>query len=372
MTDEGRTNETVTRHEHRFEWDALRRLKVPIGLLLVVFFLRPLVSNSLLLGYGQIANDMLIWMLFVASFNLLLGYTGLLSFGHAIFLGVSAYSVAIGIAKFGAPYVIAAPVAVVLAGGVAYVIARLIVHKGEIYFAMLTLAFAKAVHFVANYDPAGLTGGAQGLSDDTLPAFIETYRGQTLVTLGGFSFDWYYAVGFVFLVGMLALWQVVRSPFGRALVAIRENEELARTMGMDTRRYKVWAFTLSGMFAGVAGVLIEINDQGAVLSLLSIGTSGDAILMAVLGGANYFFGPLAGVFIWSFTKEYLTSFQTLHVPLSEFPIFSVELSGVLTYWQFLLGLLFVIAVLVAPREGVWGLIKRSIESAYDRLRGVKR
>lgn len=372
MTDEPRTNETTERLGRHFEWDALGRLKVPLGLLLVVLLLRPVVSNSLLLGYGQIANDMLIWMLFVASFNLLLGYTGLLSFGHGIFLGVGAYGVAIGIAKSGAPYVVAAPIAIIVAGGVAYVIARLIVHKGEIYFAMLTLAFAKAVHFVANYNPAGLTGGAQGLSDDTLPAFVETYRGQTLVTLGGFSFDWYYAVGFVFLVGMLALWQIVRSPFGRSLVAIRENEDLARAMGMNTRRYKVWAFTLSGVFAGIAGVLIEINDHGAVLSLLSIETGGNAILMTVLGGANYFFGPLAGVFIWLFTEEYLTSFEALHLPLTEFSVFSVNLSGVLTYWHFLFGLLFVIAVLVAPREGVWGLAKRGIESAHDRFRRTKR
>ncbi|GAA0243475.1 branched-chain amino acid ABC transporter permease [Haladaptatus pallidirubidus] len=371
MTDEPRTNETIKRTENRFDVSSIRRFSVPIGLFLIVVLLRPLVSHPLVLGYGQIATTMLIWMLFVASFNLLLGYTGILSFGHAIFLGAGAYGVAIGIAKFSAPYAIAAPVAIAVAGVIAYLIARLIVHKGEIYFAMLTLAFAKSVHFIANYNPEDLTGGAQGLSGDTLPAFIQTYRGQMLVNLGGFSVNWYYVVGLVFFVSMLALWQVVRSPFGRSLVAIRENEELARAMGMNTRRYKVWAFTLSGVFAGLAGALIEINDQGATLSLLSVQTSGDAILMTVLGGANYFFGPLAGVFMWLFAEDYLTNFETLYLPLAEFPVVGVELSGVLAYWRFLLGFLFVIAVLVSPREGLWGLTKSVIESAYNWLRSFQ-
>ncbi|WP_227355800.1 branched-chain amino acid ABC transporter permease [Haladaptatus salinisoli] len=368
MTDEPRTNETIKRTEKGFDVSSIRRFSVPIGLFLIVGLLRPLVSHPLLLGYGQIATTMLIWMLFVASFNLLLGYTGMLSFGHAIFLGAGAYGVAIGIAKFSAPYAIAAPAAIVGAGVIAYLIARLIVSKGEIYFAMLTLAFAKAVHFLANYNPMGLTGGAQGLSGETLPAFIQTYRGQVLVNLSGFSVSWYYVVGLVFLVSMLALWQIVRSPFGRSLVAIRENEELALAMGMNTRRYKVWAFTLSGVFASLAGALIEINNQGASLSLLSVQTSGDAILMTVLGGANYFFGPLAGVFMWLFAEDYLTNFETLYLPLAEFSVVSVELSGLLDYWQFLLGLLFVIAVLVSPREGLWGLTKSVIESAYNWLR----
>lgn len=368
MSDDTRPSETMRRFGSYFDASRHRWLRIPLGLLALVSLLRPVVSHPLLLGYGQIASTMLIWMLFVASFNLLLGYTGLLSFGHAIFFGIGAYAAAIGIAKFGVPYAIAAPIGIVVASGTAYLIARFIVQKGEIYFAMLTLAFAEVIYFIANYNPAGLTGGFQGLSANTLPVFIETYRGAKVVNLIGISFDWYYAVGFVFLVSMLALWQVVRSPFGQSLVAIRENEELARSIGMNTYKYKVWAFTLSGLFAGVAGTLIEINNRGAGLSLLSVPTSGDAILMTVLGGANYFFGPVAGVFVWLFTEDYLTSFETLHLPLAEYSLVSVELSGVLTYWQFLLGLLFVLVVLVVPREGIWGLSKRIIESAYDRFK----
>ena len=133
-------------------------------------------------------------------------------------------------------------------------------------------------------------------------------------------------------------------------------------------RYKVWAFTLSGVVAAYAGTILEINEQGATLSLLTVETSGDVILMTVLGGANYFFGPVAGAFVWLFAEDYLTDFEMLVLPLKEVPIVSLELAGVLAYWQFFLGLLFVIAVLIAPREGIWGLLRDSIETLYDRLR----
>lgn len=344
------------------------RLGVPIGLVALVLFIRPVVSHPTLLGYGQIANTILVWMLFAASFNLLIGYTGLLSFGHAMFLGFGTYGAAIGVVHMGLPFVVGALISIAGATVVAHLIGRLTVQKGEIYFAMLTLAFAQSVYFMANQNYGGITGGTTGLSG-ALPAWIESYRGVMYVSLGGFRFDWYYLLAVVFLVGMLALWQLVRSPFGRTLAVVRENEKLARAVGVDTRRYKIWSFTFSGMFAALAGVLLEINNQGATLHDLSVTTSGDVILMTILGGTNYFFGPLAGAFVWLFSREFLTEFETLVLPLTEFPVVSVELSGVLAYWQFFLGLLFVVAVLVAPREGVWGLVRSAIERSFRWLGG---
>jgi branched-chain amino acid transport system permease protein len=345
----------------------LRRYKVPIGAVVLVLLVRPVVSMDLFLGYGTIANTILIWMLFAASFNLLLGYTGLLSFGHAMFLGTGAYVTAIGLARFDAPFVLSAVVALALAGAIAYLIGRITVQKGEIYFAMLTLAFGTTLHFIANANPGGLTGGTTGIAGAS-PTWIETQRGLKSVTFGGFQFDWHFLVAAAVLAGLLVLWQLVRSPFGRTLIAVRENEELARAMGINTYRYKLWAFTLSGIIAAYAGTLIEINNAGATLSLLTVVTSGDVILMTVLGGSNYFFGPLAGAFIWLFSEDYLTDFETLVLPLRELPLVTVELSGVLAYWQFFLGLIFVIAVLVAPREGVWGLLRGGVETIYQKLR----
>jgi branched-chain amino acid transport system permease protein len=332
------------------------RYRVPIGLIVLVLFLRPLVSQPWALGFGRIAATMLIWMLFVASFNLLFGFTGLLSFGHAMFFGFGTYGVAIAVSRFSLPFVAGAVVGIAFASAFGYLLGRLIVNKGEIYFAMLTLAVAQAVYFVANQNPYELTGGSNGITG-TVPPWIETYRGETTVVLGGLSVDWYWAVAAVFLICALGLWQVLRSPFGRSLIAVRENEALARAMGVDTERYKIASFTMSGALAAVAGALLAISDQGAALETLGVLTSGDAVLMAVLGGVNYFFGPLAGVFVWLFAEDYLTDFEVLYFPLREFVLVSVDLSGVLEYWRFLLGGLFVVIVLLSPKDGVWGFLR---------------
>jgi branched-chain amino acid transport system permease protein len=112
-----------------------------------------------------------------------------------------------------------------------------------------------------------------------------------------------------------------------------------------------------------------VNNQGATLSVLTVVTSGNVIIMAVLGGANYFFGPLAGAFIWLFVEDYLTGFHTLVLPLTEVPMVKIGMAGVLTYWQFFLGLLFVIAVLISPREGVWGLLRSVVDAITARFGG---
>ncbi|MFB6170325.1 MAG: branched-chain amino acid ABC transporter permease [Haloarculaceae archaeon] len=350
----------------------LYRYRIPVGLLVLVVGLRPVVAHEWFAGYGQLATSMLIWMVFVASFNLLFGYTGLLSFGHAMFLGIGMYVVAIGVSVFALPWLVAAVAGVLVAGTVGYAIGRIIAGKGEIYFAMLTLAFAQAAYFVVNADPYGLTGGSSGLTQGTLPTWIETYRGQKRVVLAGMQGEWYWLVALVFLVTMLALWQVVRSPFGRTLMAVRDNRQLAKSIGIDTDRYQTAAFTLSTMFAAVAGALMEINSQGASLETFAINTSGDTVLMAVLGGVNYFFGPITGVFVWLFAEDYLTSFETLHLPLAEFSTVSVDLSGLLNYWAFALGALFVLVVLVSPKDGIWGFVRGLTERVAARLREVTR
>lgn len=328
------------------------RYQVPIGLLLLVLLLRPVLDQPFVLGFGQVASTMLIWMLFVGSVSFLFGFSGLLSFGHAMFLGMGVYGAAIGVSQFDVPYLLAAPVGILTAGVVAYVIGRFIVQKGEIYFALLTLAFAQAVEFVVNRDPWGLTGGSNGLNRNTLPAWIESYRGQMLVDLGVAQVDWYWMVSAAFVVAMLGLWQVLRSPFGRSLVAVRDNAALARAMGVDVRRYRLAAFTMSGAFAGLAGALLAINNGGAAIEDLSVVTSGDAVLMAVLGGVRFYAGPIAGTFVWMFAEQYLT-----------------DLSGIFEYWHFFLGALIVVIVVVSPRDGVWGAVRTVAGRVAARVRG---
>ncbi|WP_435319585.1 branched-chain amino acid ABC transporter permease [Haloarchaeobius sp. TZWSO28] len=347
-----------------------QRYRIPIGLIVLVVLLKPLVSLPFLLGFEAIAATMLIWMLYVAAFNLLFGYTGLLSFGHAMFLGIGMYAAALGVSGHAGFPVLGFPLStvlgMVLAAGLGYGIGRLTVQKGEIYFAFLTLAVAQAIHFTANKNPGELTGGSNGISQGVLPGFVETTRGRLSLPLpfdvAGFgSLDWYWFVALVFLAAMLALWQITRSPFGRSLVAIRENENLARAMGVNTTRYKVQSFTLSAMFAALAGALLSINDFGASLETLSVTTSGDTVLMAVLGGVRYFFGPIAGVFLWQFAEEFLTDFGVL-----DLGIVSLDLAA---DWPFFLGGIFVIVVVAAPLEGVWGFLTGRISRLVTRVRG---
>ncbi|WP_435347806.1 branched-chain amino acid ABC transporter permease [Haloarchaeobius sp. HRN-SO-5] len=346
------------------------RYRVPLGLLVLVLLLRPVVSHPLLLGYEAIASTILIWMVFVAAFNLLFGYAGLLSFGHAMFLGFGMYAAAIGVSgRAGAPelpFVVAAGIGVAVAATVGYLLGRLTVEKGEIYFAFLTLAVAQAVEFVANRNPLNLTGGSNGVTQDVLPGFVESTRGQLVVVLAGTEVDWYWFVSVVFLASMLALWQVVRSPFGRSLVAIRENQNLARAMGIDTTRYKIQAFTISAALSALAGAVLMVNNYGASQETLGVTTSGDTVLMAVLGGVRYFFGPIAGVFVWQFAEDFLTDFEVLDLGFA-----SADLSGVLTHWHFFLGALFVVLVVVAPLEGIWGFLRDWTRGLYGRVRGVR-
>jgi len=359
---------------------AFEKYRIPIGLVLLVLVLRPVVASDLVLGYEAIASRMLIMVVLVAAFNLLFGFTGLLSFGHAMFLGFGIYVPAILVLDglwFLDPggnvtFFVGVAVALLGVGLYSYLLGRLIVDMGEIYFALLTLAFSQAIYFVVLRNPYGLTGGSNGLTRGTLPDFVEQTRGKISIEAFGLSMDWYWAVAVVFLLAMLGLWQIVRSPFGRSLIAIRENEQLARAMGVNSTRYKVWSVTFSGVFSAIAGVLLMIQSSGAAIENLSPFTSGDTVLMAVLGGVNYFFGPVVGAIVWLFTEDYLTSFETLHLPLAEFALVSVELGDLLVYWQFLLGALFVVVVMTAPEEGIWGYLRSTGGWITARLREVVR
>jgi len=358
---------------------AVETYRIPIGLVVLVVLLRPIVSSDFLLGYDAIASRMLIVMLFVAAFNLLFGYTGLLSFGHAMFLGFGLYIPAIVVQnglwvlpqQGNVTFLVGVGIALLAVAVYSYLLGQLIVGMGEIYFALLTLAFAQAIYFIVLRNPEGpngngLTGGSNGLSRGTLPDFVEQTRGVISVEAFGLSVDWYWVVAAVFLLGMLALWQIVRSPFGRSLIAIRENEQLARAMGVDTKRYKVWAVTFSGLFSALAGVLLAIQNTGVSIENINVFTSGDTVLMAVLGGVNYFFGPIAGAFAWLFTEDFLVDLEVWEFPLSELTLVSLDLSDVVVYWQFFLGALFVVVVLTAPEEGIWGYVRSIPAWFYDR------
>lgn len=339
---------TSTRHARQFE--AL----FVLGLVAFVVVL-PTIAGALM-GFRGVAANILIWMLFAVAFNILLGYAGLLSFGHAMFLGGSMYIVAITMRELGAAMIILGfPLALLIAGIVAYGIGRLIVKKGEIYFALLTIAFGEIVWYIGNSDPGGLTGGNDGLSTGIMPPFVEAFRGQIQVVLGSLQFSIYWAVGLLFVIGVYLLFRIVRSPFGRTIRVINENEQLARSIGVDTYRYKVHTFVISAVFSALAGGMLVIVNQSVATSQLTWHTSGEVVIMTILGGISTFVGPMVGVFLW-FTAEYTISGLGLLGELRHF-------------WRFGLGLLFVVVVLLAPQKGAYGAIKQAVKRVVDRITG---
>jgi len=348
-----------------------------LGLIGFVVILRPVLASNVVLGYDAIAERILLYMLIVAAFNLLLGYTGLLSFGHAAFLGTGMYAVAIVLSQTGGRWFFpAALVGLVFAGVSGYLMVRLIVEKGEIYFAMLTFAFLEIFWHLANANPLDLTGGSEGLARNVVPTWIDIYRGEMTVLIGGLEFDFFWLVAIVFVVSIYLLYRIVKSPFGRTLVAIRENDELARSVGIDVRRYKVHSFTLSAVFTSVAGVFLVVVEGGVSTENLHWMQSGEIILMTIIGGVTSFIGPMIGAVLWIGGADYLQSFEHLVLPFPGFEIVRYDVTDFTAYWRFLFGLLFVIIIIVRPNDGIWGSIKDTgnwiCDQAAQRFGGGRR
>lgn len=333
-----------------------RRIDILVIVSLVAIAITMPTIAGILMGYSGVAANVLIWMLFAVAFNLLLGYTGLLSFGHAMFLGGAMYVVAIVMNELGAGmFLLSIPLALVLMGLLAYGIGRLIVEKGEIYFALLTIAFAEVIWYIANSDPGGLTGGDDGIASGLLPPLVDSYRGQLSVVLGSFSIDIYWIVAAVFVVSTYILYRIVRSPFGRTLLTIRENEQLARSIGVDARRYKIHTFVISAVFSALAGILLVIVNQNVATSYLFWETSGEVVMMTIVGGMSSFAGPMFGAFLWYLGAEFLSGWSAI--------------GGLRHYWQFAFGLLFITIILLEPRKGGWGAVKKGVRLLVNKFWG---
>ena len=236
--------------------------------------------------YPPVAVDILCWGLFAMALDLLLGYTGLLSFGHAAFWGGSAYVTGLVAIHLDAPYYVAVVAGAVFAMLLALPIGLLSVRRTGIYFAMVTLAFGQMIYFVANRW-RGLTGGENGLQ-----AIPKHFFGVEVVETQPFYF--YYSALPLLVLAAFVAWRVVHSPFGRVLVAIRDNPDRARALGYDVSRYRVVAFVLSAGLAGTAGGVFAISHGFASLEDVAWQTSGKVVLLAVLGGIGTLWGALAG------------------------------------------------------------------------------
>ena len=241
----------------------------------------------------------LCFALFACAFNLLIGYVGLVSFGHAMFFGWASYLTAHAAKVWGLPPELAILIGTATAAVLGLVAGGLAIRRQGIYFAMITLALAQMMFFFALQ--AKFTGGEDGIQG------VPRGRLFGIFDLNG-EMTMYLFILLVVLAGLLLIYRIINSPFGEVLKAIRENEQRAISLGYNVERYKLVAFVLSATLAGLAGSLKALVFQLASLTDVHWTMSGDVILMTLLGGLGTVFGPVAGAFLVVAMQSYLAPF----------------------------------------------------------------
>lgn len=236
--------------------------------------------------------------IFAASLNLLLGFAGLLSFGHAAFFGTGAYVAAYGMKQWGLTPEVALMLSVLSSTVLGYAFGALAIRRQGIYFAMITLALAQVIYFIATQVP--FTNGEDGIQGVPRGTFLGLMELSTSTAM-------YYFALVVFVLAFFMIKRIVSSPFGQVMKAIRENEPRAISLGYDVNRYKLIAFTLSAGLAGLGGGLKSLVLQLASLSDVFWHASGEAVLMTILGGIGTLWGPVAGAAVIINLQNYLAN-----------------------------------------------------------------
>jgi branched-chain amino acid transport system permease protein len=236
--------------------------------------------------------------IFAASLNLLLGFAGLLSFGHAAFFGTGAYITAYVMKEWGLTPELGLICGVLCSTALGYVFGALAIRRQGIYFAMITLALAQVIYFLATQVP--FTNGEDGIQGVPRGKFLG------LIELSSSTHMYYFAL-IVFILAFFMIKRIVSSPFGQVMKSIRENEPRAISLGYDVNRYKLIAFTLSAGLAGLGGGLKSLVLQLASLSDVFWHTSGEAVLMTILGGIGTLWGPVAGAAVIINLQNYLAN-----------------------------------------------------------------
>lgn len=267
------------------------------------------------------------WALLAASLNLLVGYGGLLSFGHAMFFGSAAYVTAHAVKVWGLDPALGVLAGMLTAALLGVVGGALAIRRQGIAFSMITLAIAQLVFFVALRAP--FTGGEDGIQN------VPRGRWLGLLDLSG-DLSLYYVVVALVVAGFWLIHRIVDSPFGQVLTAIRDNEPRAVSLGYHVNRYKLLAYTLSAALAGLAGSLKCLVFQIATLTDVSWTTSGEALLMVIVGGLQTLAGPLVGALVIVTMQNYLASFAEMVLMLQGLVFVVVVLvfrRGVVGEWQ---------------------------------------
>ena len=249
--------------------------------------------------YPFFVMQALCFALLACAFNLLIGYGGLLSFGHAMFLGTAGYASAHALKVWGLPPELGIVVGIAAAAGLGVVSGVIAIRRQGIYFSMIALALSQLLYFIYLQTPfTHGEDGIQGIPQGRLFGIFDLSRPTTL----------YYVVLAGFLGGFLLIYRTINSPFGEVLKAIRENEPRAISLGYKTDHYKLMAYILSGGLAGLAGAMKIFVAQNASLTDVHWSMSGEIVLMTLVGGLGTVFGPVVGAFVIIAMQQYLAGF----------------------------------------------------------------
>ena len=316
---------TTARRQFDSRW--LQLLAIWAVLLAAPFWL-PLVG-----GYTALAGRVLVLGLAAMSFNILLGFTGVMSFGHAAYFGLGAYGAGLTLKYLAASTPLAMLMGTLLGGVLGALFGLLIVRRRGVYFAMVTVAFGQVAFYIA-YSWNDLTGGYDGLRGFQREPL---HLGFTTIDIVNNGTAFYYFLLFVFAVAVALQGLLLASPFGRTLMAIRENERRARFLGIPIERHIWLSFSISCCFTALAGSLYALLNNFADPMALHYSLSGEIVIMTVMGGMRAFWGPLLGAAVFVVLQDYISS-MTVN-------------------WMSFIGLIFVLVVLFFPR-GLLGMLQR--------------
>lgn len=300
-----------------------------LGLVFIATLLLPIFIGDF---WVHVAIEILILGLFAVSFNMIFGYMGQLSFGHAAYFGAGAYATGLLMVKASVPLPICLAVSMITAGLLALVIGYFCVRLTGIYFAILTMAFGQLLYYII-FQWYSFTGGDDGLQGIVPPDWLIS------------AFAYYYFTLFIVTAALIVMWFVSESPFGYTMRTIRENADRTRFIGINVRKYMLINFAVAGMFAGLAGGLLGPFNRSIAPDLCNWHQSGIPVFMTVIGGPLGFFGPMIGSLIYTFLFAFVTGFTE--------------------YWPLTIGLVIIFVVLYIP-GGVLGLAKAKFKTMEGR------
>jgi branched-chain amino acid transport system permease protein len=303
-------------------WNMPRGVLLSCIVVVVALAFIPMADSRYLI---DISTEIMVYALFALSLNVIIGFSGNVSFGHAAYFAIGGYTNAILLTTYDLPLIVSFPAAIVASGIAAAFVAYFCTRLTDIYFAMLTLAFAMLVWAVA-FKWRSVTGGDDGFVGVTVPEFIDS------------RVPFFYFTLIIVTISTAVLWLICHSAFGQTLVAVRENIIRAGFIGVNTRLMRGAAFVVAGTFAGIAGAIFAMYNRGVYTESAFWTESAQVLIMTLLGGMYSFFGPAIGAVTLYLLERFANEYTQ--------------------YWPTVLGVILLVIVLVLP-EGLVGLAKRA-------------